>query len=319
MNVADSISVVIPAYNAAGTIGRAIRSVLDQTRPVDEIIVVDDGSVDGTAGLVERQFPQVKLIRQANAGPSAARNTGIAAAGGEYIAFLDADDYWLPEKIERQVRLMTEHPDTALVACGQWRIAGGDEKARPHAADTGTAFYMVTFRDLLRNNLVGTSSVLAKAEALKSAGCFDISLKYGEDLDLWLKITYDRPVAILHDTLIVYHETPQGLSRDLARMIDGELAVLARWDPSAPGGLDIKRTITAKYYRESRQWWRLKHALRCFAADQPALGKAQLRTLMRPGHVRLPYRVLAILGLFSPGLYTVIGTLKKRQIYRRVL
>lgn len=98
----DAVSAVIPAYNAAGCVGRAIRSVLAQTRPVIEILVIDDGSCDDTSSVAERFGPPVRVIRQANAGPSAARNRGAWAARGEWLAFLDADDTWLPPKLERQ-------------------------------------------------------------------------------------------------------------------------------------------------------------------------------------------------------------------------
>ena len=102
-NSANSIriSAVIPAYNCEKYIGRAIQSVLSQTRPVDEIIVVDDGSTDTTAEIVRSFGDKVKLIQQENAGECAARNTGIKAASCQWVAFLDADDEWLPEKIER--------------------------------------------------------------------------------------------------------------------------------------------------------------------------------------------------------------------------
>ncbi|MHC5139531.1 MAG: glycosyltransferase family 2 protein, partial [Planctomycetota bacterium] len=98
-----TISAVIPAYNAAKYIARSIDSVLAQTHPVDEIVIVDDGSTDNTAAIIKDYGDKVRYIHQPNAGVSAARNTGIEAATGNWIAFLDADDEWLPEKIKRQV------------------------------------------------------------------------------------------------------------------------------------------------------------------------------------------------------------------------
>ena len=100
------ISVVIPAYNAAAWIRRAVNSVLSQTRPADEIIVVDDGSTDGTGDIVRMYDGRVRLLQQANAGAAAARNTGILAATGDWIAFLDADDEWLPQKLQRQTEYL---------------------------------------------------------------------------------------------------------------------------------------------------------------------------------------------------------------------
>ena len=105
------ISVVIPAYNAEQHIGRAIDSVLAQTRPADEIIVIDDGSTDATAEVIRSFGDRVTLIQQKNAGVSVARNTGIEAATGDWIAFLDADDEWLPEKLKRQAEHLSRNPD----------------------------------------------------------------------------------------------------------------------------------------------------------------------------------------------------------------
>ncbi len=105
------ISVVIPAYNAGRYIGRAIDSVLAQTRPAEEIIVVDDGSTDNTAEIAGAYGDRIRFIRQENAGASVARNTGIAAATGNWIAFLDADDEWLPEKLRLQTEHLERNPD----------------------------------------------------------------------------------------------------------------------------------------------------------------------------------------------------------------
>jgi len=110
-----SVSVVIPAYNAANTLGRAIDSVLNQTVPVHEIIVVDDGSSDRTNEVARRYGPAVNLIEQANSRTAAARNRGIEAASGAFIAFLDADDFWEPEKTERQLAVFAKHPNVAVV------------------------------------------------------------------------------------------------------------------------------------------------------------------------------------------------------------
>ncbi|HET9645560.1 MAG TPA: glycosyltransferase [Burkholderiaceae bacterium] len=101
-----AISVIIPAYNASATLGRAIGSVLEQTRPAHEIIVVDDGSRDGTAEVARHYGPRVQIVQQANAGPSAARNRGVEAATGDWIAFLDADDWYYPDRLERHSRMI---------------------------------------------------------------------------------------------------------------------------------------------------------------------------------------------------------------------
>ena len=110
-----SVSVVIPAYNSVATIGRAIDSVLMQTRPPEQIIVVNDGSTDGTAVAVSEYGGRIDSVWQPNAGPGAARNRGIQEAKNSWIAFLDADDEWLPDRLESQIRILQAHPDLAWV------------------------------------------------------------------------------------------------------------------------------------------------------------------------------------------------------------
>ncbi|MBN1764437.1 MAG: glycosyltransferase family 2 protein, partial [Sedimentisphaerales bacterium] len=112
-----NVSVVIPAYNAEGTVGRAVESVLQQTREADEIIVIDDGSNDGTAATLQKYGEPVRYIYQNNAGPGAARNNGIKAAQYEWVAFLDADDEWLPDKLQLQMDVLQRN-DHLVWACG---------------------------------------------------------------------------------------------------------------------------------------------------------------------------------------------------------
>lgn len=120
--VYPTISVIIPAYNAASSISRTLQSVLAQTYPnIIEIVVVDDGSQDETAAIVREQFPQVILLQQVNSGPGAARNTGVARSTGAYLAFLDSDDEWLPDKVAAQIEAFKQHPECDLqLACAQW-------------------------------------------------------------------------------------------------------------------------------------------------------------------------------------------------------
>ena len=172
---APRISVVIPAYNAASFIRRAIHSTLVQTLAPYEIIVVDDGSKDGTAEFVERNYPAVRVFRQHNAGPGAARNHGVREASGDWIGLLDADDMWLPEKLERQAPFTTD-PKVAIV----------------HATEVGPEETpdRVTFESLWQRNCILNSSVLVRRATWESVGGCDedrtvISV---EDYNLWLRI-----------------------------------------------------------------------------------------------------------------------------------
>ncbi|MEC7126118.1 MAG: glycosyltransferase family A protein [Pseudomonadota bacterium] len=110
-----SISVIIPSFNRASVLPRALNSVLAQTRGATEIIVVDDGSSDGTNALVERDYPGVKLLTQGNRGVSSARNAGVSLSTGEWLAFLDSDDEWLPEKLNHQLACVRDNPHISLI------------------------------------------------------------------------------------------------------------------------------------------------------------------------------------------------------------
>jgi len=208
-----TVSVVIPAYNAAATIVAAIESVLAQTRPADEIIVVDDGSKDDTTAVVERFGPAVRLVRQANAGCGQARNTGAREARGTWLAFLDADDYWLPTKLERQLP-ETADPRIAIVVCRKY-----NEDGRP----IGRRF---TFDDLWRKNDAIVSSSLVRRSAFEQAGGF-WKERACEDYHLWLRLTADGwAMANVPEDLVVYAPTAQSLSRQIESFATAELACL---------------------------------------------------------------------------------------------
>lgn len=217
------ISVVIPAYNSAAHIGRAIDSVLAQTRPADEIIVVDDGSTDATADVIRAYGPKIRLIPQANTGASAARNAGINAATGDWIAFLDADDEWLPSKIERQIEILNCHPGLVWVSgnsiscsCTENRQAPDVQPEKARQQLNGKGFFedfLVAYRNGIWGN---TDTKLVRRDVLIVAGLFDDTLKKAEDIDLWWRIAYRYPkIGFSAEPLAVYHRgTPDSLNKN---------------------------------------------------------------------------------------------------------
>ena len=254
----------------------ALRSVYDQTHPAGEVIVVDDGSIDGTAEIVARSFPGVQLIAQANAGPAAARNTGIAACRGEFVAFLDADDEWLPGKLALQLPLFRDDR-VILVAAKEyrqgmeaWRGANRTSRDEDRVAD-------LCFKDLLRNNLVPTSSVVVRRDILAKVGGFDNSLRGAEDFDLWLRIALEHPLTMMQCHLICYHVRPASESRNFDRMTQGELCVLNKWVHRDSCPRERDGYISLSYYTNVMQWWHLKHALRYFADGNYVQGRSYLR------------------------------------------
>ena len=212
-DISDNISVVIPAYNAAGTIGRALDSVIAQTHPAREIIVVDDGSTDRTAQIVSEYGGRVEYLYQDNAGPGAARNAGIRAARGEWIAFLDADDEWLPHRLALQVDLLGRHPDLAWVtgnyidcACRQNRRK---ERVSPDRTQEllGDRECFESFFDALLLDAWGcTDTMLIRRRVFEEVGLFCTDLKRGHDFDMWWRIAYRYPrIGFCPEPLAVYH------------------------------------------------------------------------------------------------------------------
>ncbi|HUW20441.1 MAG TPA: glycosyltransferase [Sedimentisphaerales bacterium] len=206
------ISVVIPSFNAGGFIKRTIDSVLEQIYCDYELIVVDDGSTDNTAEVVKSYGAKVRYIYQQNAGDGPARNAGIKAAKGEWIAFLDHDDEWLPEKLQLQMELLGRHPD--LRWCGSNRYQS-DGARRTVVADVEAVRTALTegdyFEDYFKAAAKGacpviTSTMVVHREAFELAGVFDSCWPRAADLDMWWRIAYHFPkMGCLPQPLVVVH------------------------------------------------------------------------------------------------------------------
>ncbi|HWA59391.1 MAG TPA: glycosyltransferase family 2 protein [Gemmatimonadales bacterium] len=326
------VSVVIPTYNRAYILGAAIQSALDQTYQPVEVIVADDGSRDGTAELVKAFDARVRYIRQENAGVSAARNTGMRNARGEFVALLDSDDQWLPWKLEAQVAVLRRFPEAGMVWTDMVAI---DEQGR-HLSETYLRQFYVAhrkihieavlqpggtlaglwpgapaavasrplyagelFASMLLGNLVHTSTVLLRRSRLAQVGGFDLSLKRsGEDYEFHLRTTSFGPVAFLDASSILYRVgaadqlTAPEYTLDMAR---NNLETVQRW--LAQGGTRItlpRRAVRARL-AESYAW----------VGEQELLAGAShdsRRHLWRS--VRLdpanPHRVMALLCTFLP-------------------
>lgn len=197
-----SVSVIIPTFNRADLLGRAIESVLQQSLPAKEIIVVDDGSTDSTGELIEglqrNRGMSLRYIYQDNAGVSAARNSGIHHAGGDWIAFLDSDDAWLPGKLQSQANLIEQYPGYRLCHTQESWIRNGVHvnQMKKHAKSGGHIF-----PQCLPLCVISPSSVVIQRALFDEVGLFDESLPACEDYDLWLRICAHEAVLFV--------ETPQ--------------------------------------------------------------------------------------------------------------
>jgi len=202
------VSVIIPAYNSADTIENCIDSVLRQTVSIFEIIVINDGSTDNTVEVITKFIEKnnqknLYLISQPNGGPAKARNKGIIAAKGDWIAFLDADDSWLPQKLEKQAQVIAKFPACSII---------GTQLFSDNKRITDVCFEYVTFSDMLFQNRFFTSSVIVKKNVLTQF-FFDEIKKYSEDYKLWLQIIHRYKGVVLKDGLVIYAENQPRFKR----------------------------------------------------------------------------------------------------------
>ena len=235
MSVNPLVSVVCPAYNCAKFIKPALESVFAQSyRPI-EVIVVDDGSTDSTPELI-KSYRDVFYLRQANLGPSAARNSGIRAARAEYVAFLDLDDLWIPEKLSDQVAALEACPEAGL-AFSDMRVfsSRGGEDLTMFQKYRLTAEYFGHERvvdrpvaKLVTMNFIPTSSVVVRKTALTQAGGFDEQFRKSEDWDLWLRMALRHPIIYSPKLLTLKRVHEVNTSRDSEGMNVTSLQVLEK-------------------------------------------------------------------------------------------
>jgi glycosyltransferase involved in cell wall biosynthesis len=239
------ISVVIPVYNGRNTIAPVIESVLDQTYPPLEIIVVDDGSTDGTAELVGHTFgDRVTCVTQENQGVSFARNHGAARAAGPWLAFLDSDDLWLPNKLEEQVGVIRERPSCDAVLSEVYFVDPDDNitgQSRRNADCSSRERYL---NDIIKNPMLLPSTLLVKKAVFMRYGRFDQSLVTAEDLDFHLQLAASSDLYIVDKPLVRYRRSDRGLSA-LKRTYDDYVHVINRFIGNNP------ELLTRKSAREA--------------------------------------------------------------------
>ena len=235
------VSVIIPAWNADKFIVQTLESVFSQTWRHFEVIVVDDGSTDATARVI-RAFDEarapgsiaLKLINKQNGGPSSARNAGVQAAGGDYLAFLDADDTWFPETLEKLVGFAESHSDVSLVFgdAGSFDEDGirfdsfFKKYGRPDADKRG--IIINALEKLLEGNFILTGALLLRRECIDRVGGFDEDTSYGEDYDLWIRITLFHAIAYISDCLMMRRMHESNLSLCQTNFYDAKICLLKK-------------------------------------------------------------------------------------------
>jgi len=194
------VSVIIPTRNRRELVGEAVASALAQRDVAAEVIVVDDGSTDGTASMLSAFGDRIRVVRQTGSGVSAARNHGARLARGEWLAFLDSDDLWRPEKLARQLAYHADRPTLGASQTGEIWIRNGVRvnPCRHHRKPDGDIF-----APSLARCVVSPSAVLLRRELFASLGGFDEGLAVCEDYDLWLRLGAREPVGLLDEPLVI--------------------------------------------------------------------------------------------------------------------
>lgn len=287
-----SISVVIPTYNRGSRVAATIDSVLAQTLPPLEILVVDDGSTDGTPDWIEAHYgDKVRMIRQRNGGVARARNRGLEEAHGEFIAFLDHDDLWLPDKLKAQLKAFQTEPDVGVVYC-DWEqvdeenqpLASGDDRlmAVKEASASGEIY-----RSLFESNFIISMSVpLIRRATLEKVGGFDPRMVPSDDWDLWLRLALQTRFVFVNKKLVCYFHHPKqqsGIQIEMWKALSR--VVLKHWKAGLRQPRSFWLHVSGKhyylsidpYYKQAKTAinqgnWRevRKQFLRCFSKS-PAI------------------------------------------------
>lgn len=288
MTASPRVTVVIATYNAAGTLAETLASVAAQTYRDFELVVVDDGSVDDTSLLLARHeamWPWLRWTRQSNAGASAARMLAVGMARGEFIAFLDSDDLWLPEKLALQMAVFDRNPSAALVFTDERSFSAGGDAALSRFQQKPPARGRV-LATLFFGNFILNSSVVVRKQALLDAGGLNPLHRVHEGVDLWLRIAEHHDLDYVDEVLVRYRIRADSISHaDLLACQQRDLEVMDYWIARRP---DL------------------------FASDSPRIRERRARILERMGRTllsrgdypaaRKAYRQAIGLGLRGPGL-----------------
>ena len=285
------VSVIVPAFNVAAYVEEALESVACQTLRPFEVIVVDDGSTDGTGAVLERLrlekerlWPPPTVVHQANSGPSAARNAALRQARGTFVGFLDADDRWHPRMLERSLAALEAHGDAAVAfAWFQTIEANGRSTGWIGRPSTDSVAYQSAFTGAG----IISSIVVARREALLAAGGFDETLRASENFDLWLRLLASNPAALVcvPEVLVDYRTRPGQITSDWKHMVEYWERVVSRERQRSPG-------FTKGLERKARANHRLNLAARAsgVAAGQPARRLLLEAWLQQPAAVALSWQ-----------------------------
>jgi len=263
------VSVVVPCYNRAGTVGSSVRSVLEQSFSDLELIVVDDGSTDTTLGILDAiDDPRLQILRKdTNAGVSAARNSGIATARAQWVAFQDSDDIWHPDKLARQMNIL-EAPGANHVAayCGMEIEMAGETRYVPQRGAAHREGDVLP--GLVWHSFISTQTLIIRREILQEVGGFDEDLRALVDWELMLRVAQSGPVALIDEPLVRQRFSSNSITNDPLRRVEARAALVAKHTElidSFPGALAAQHYTLSGGFR------------RCGQLERAALHMAEAR------------------------------------------
>lgn len=305
------VSVIIPAYNAMSYLPETLESVFGQTFTDLEILIVNDGSLDDIVEWASQiGDSRVKFISQANQGVSAARNTGIIKAQGEYIAFLDADDLWEPTKLEKQVHCLEANPTVGLAYTWTNFIDefGQSTGVSIFSHAEGNVWQEIVVRDMVSTG----SSTMIRAECFDKVGLFDSDLCVGEDRDMWTRIAACYPFAVIKEPLTLYRRHPQNTTKSNEKIIPELSRVIEKTFKDTPQNLLYLKNRSYGWMNIFAAWAAIeeekdyKQAL--YYSQQAVQKYPQLR--FTSIYLRLKIAT-TMLSLFGPQTYDKIKGFKK--------
>lgn len=315
-----NISTIIPAYNCEKTLELAVESVLAQTRPVDEIVIVNDGSTDNTGKICDRLSdssgkPVIRVIHQPNSGPSAARNAGITQATGELIAFLDADDIWMPDKIAKQAEVYEHTPTLGLTCAGVYSVMEEGPQEGVSICRGG----MVgddPYLDLWEKpSYIGTSTVMTRKSILQEVGLFDENeaIIGAEDYDLWLRVLASHnSLVYLNEPLVRYRVSMSGFNRsNLARAYGSQINIIRKYEAQLEDryGAAARRLIVNKSFRVYYQY-----ARNLLANGRAAESRRQFINALRYKPFDARVWVDFMVSLLGDRLIRILRSIKRRLV-----
>jgi len=305
------VSIIIPAFNAEKYIKETIDSVFDQTFQDFEIIVVDDGSTDNTREILNQYGKRIRCIYQENSGPSKARNTAIKAAHGEHIAFLDADDLWKSDFLERTVHIMQGHSELGYVFTEFDLFSKDGVITRHQIKDDGRVaqipvgwqsgdekiFARSIWSDLATGCFIPTSGILIRRIALEKVGLFDEGLTHAEDRDLFIRLAREYDVGFIDECLSHKRQHPLGIGQDLEKVVIGSDVVIRRLLARNDVDATLRRTIKK---RLGKQWYLLGRSYLGKNNAKSARDSFKKSFPLYPAIHSLCFFIFSVTGLFRP-------------------